>query len=131
MNLKGYKKPDKNIDTETGIKETNERRINELINLVEKYIRTERHLEQHSDIIELGQMKHTLEIQDQRQDNINHLKDLLVNGSSNHDDFKNLQRNYHYTHNYLRHHEGHMDKKTLNATKEKQKHRSDQLKYLH
>ncbi len=128
---KGFKKIDKNIDTRNGIKETNERRLNELVNLVERYVRTERHLEQHSDIIELNEMKHTIKIQEEREEKINHLRELIIDGNSHKDEFRNLQRNYQYTHNYLHHHEGHMDSETLRFTKEKQEHRQDQLRFLH
>jgi len=123
-------KIDKNIDTKTGIKETNERRLNALVDLVGRYVRTERHLEQHSDIVELNEMKHTLEVQNQRKDNIDHLKSLIINGHGNDDDLKNLKRNYTYTHNYLTHHQGHMDQATLTNTKEKQEHRKEQMQFL-
>ncbi|WP_425446154.1 hypothetical protein [Dethiothermospora halolimnae] len=121
---------DKNIDTKTNIKETNERRINELLHLMEKHTRTDRHLEQHSDISELESLKHTLDLQKDREKKIEHLKELIIQGHNNSDEAKHLKRNYHYTENYLRHHEGHMDPATIKFTKEKQKHREEQMKYL-
>ena len=122
---------DKNIDTKLDIRETNERRVNQLIDLVEKHTRTSRHLEQHSNIANLNSLKHAIKLQEEREEQINHLKDVIINGHNSDSDLKKLKRNYTYTHNYLRHHEGHMDSFTLEKTKDKQKHREDQMKYLH
>ena len=121
---------DKNIDTKTDIKETNERRVNQLIDLVEKHTRTERHLEQHSDIAELSQIRHAVELQNSRENEISHLKDLIINGHGNEHELENLQKHYHYTNNYLKHHQYHMEEDTLKNTIKKQSNRENQMKNL-
>lgn len=43
--------------------EINARRVDQLIDLVEKHTRTERHLEEHSNITDLDEIKYVLELQ--------------------------------------------------------------------
>ncbi len=106
----------------------NERRVDHLINLVERETRTERHLEQNSDISNPENIKHAKEVQQGRNEEIKNLKNIIVHGEhSNNNQVKNLEKRYEYTNGYLDHNADHMDKETLNNTVEKQEHRKDQL----
>lgn len=124
LNDHGTNNFDKNRDRDT----QNELRINQLMNLVEKHTRTERHLEQHSDIASPEAVKHCEEIQKEREDEIENLKNVIVHGKHvNIDEYSNLQRNYEFTNNYLENNADHLDSKTIKNTKEKQKNREQQM----
>jgi hypothetical protein len=111
--------------------EVQSRRINQLIDLVEKHTRTERHLEQYSGITELEKLKHALAIQESREQEIAHLKELIVHGNhGNGKERENIERNFIYTNRYLDHYRGKMDESTLQHTIEKQQHRKDQLSFI-
>lgn len=113
------------------LEEVNARRINQLTDVIERYVRTERHLEQHSDIAELETLKRTLKIQEVRENQIEHLKELIVQGKHcNGNERHNLERNFFYTSRYLDHNSGRMDEFTLEKTMEKQHHRKDQLSFV-
>jgi hypothetical protein len=117
----------KNEDVET----QNERRIDQLINLVEKHTRSERHLEQHSDIASPENIEHSEDVQRQREEEINNLKNVIVHGKNvNVDEVSDLQRNLEFTEGYLENNADSMDKETLRRTKEKQAHREEQIDNL-
>lgn len=50
-------------DSREDLKKTNERRIEELLNINNRYVRTKRHLKQNSNIATLDQLEHAFEIQ--------------------------------------------------------------------
>lgn len=109
----------------------NERRVDHLINLVENRTRSERHLEEHGDIPSQENIEHVKEVQQQRQEEIDHLKNIIVNGEhSNNNQLNNTKKNYKYTEGYLDHNADHMDSDTLEMTKEKQAHRKEQIDFL-
>jgi hypothetical protein len=109
----------------------NAKRLGQLENLVEKYTRTERHLEQHSDIASPEAIAHAEAIQQERQQEISNLENVITKGKHvNVDETANLQRNYEFTNSYLEANADHMESKTLQRTKEKQEHRKDQLDSL-
>ena len=111
----------------------NERRVDHLINLVERETRTERHLEQNqnSNISDPKNIKNAKEVQQNRKEEIENLKNIIVHGEhSNNDQVKNLEKRYEYTNGYLDHNKDHMDKEALKNTVEKQEHRKDQLDSL-
>jgi hypothetical protein len=115
---------DKNMDVDT----QNERRMDQLMNLVEKHTRTERHLEQHSDIASPDSIEHSEQIQEEREKEIDNLKNVIVHGKHvNVDEVSNLKRNYEFTGNYLKENADHIDQKTLKNTKEKQENREEQI----
>jgi hypothetical protein len=114
----------KNIDVE----EQNEIRINQLINLVEKHTRTERHLEQHSAIASPEAIEHSEDIQKERENEIQNLKNVIIYGkNSTVDERSDLERNYEFTKGYLENNSNNMEEKTLERTLEKQMHREEQL----
>jgi hypothetical protein len=108
----------------------NERRVDHLVNLVEKSTRTERHLEEHSDIPKSREnMQHVKELQNERKEQIENLKNIIAYGEnqSAKEQMKNTEKRLLYTEGYLNHNADHMDKETFKNTKEKQEHRKEQL----
>lgn len=119
------------IDSKSELKAANERRIEALLEINNRYVRTERHLEQNSDISRLDQIKHSLEVQDERKERMENLKNIIVHGQHEEvDEQQRIKRNIEYTDHYLQHHSDHMDKETLKKTEEKQEHRKEQLEFL-
>jgi hypothetical protein len=110
----------------------NERRIDHLRNIVEKQTRTERHLEEHSDISKSQEnITHVKELQKERENEIQNLKDIIAHGDQNNNkQLENTEKRLQYTNGYLNHNADHMDKETLNNTKEKQEHRKEQMDWL-
>ncbi|MCX7923207.1 MAG: hypothetical protein N3B21_14545 [Clostridia bacterium] len=121
----------KALDGKNELRMANERRIEAMLEINDKYIRTQRHLEQHSDITNLDNLKHSLEVQHEREERMENLKNIIAYGIHEEvDERKNLKRNLEFTDHYLQHHAAHMDEDTLNRTMEKQEHRREQLKFL-
>lgn len=111
--------------------EETEHRIDELISTVENYTRTERHLEQYSDIGDPKGKAHAKDIQLARKAEIQHIKNTIIYGS-NYDDhpLENLKENYDDTKEYMDHFGSKMDDETLENVKEKQKNRKETIKQL-
>ncbi len=109
-----------------------ERRVDHLINLVEKQTRTERHLEEHSDISSSpNNIEHAKRINEERQDEISNLKNILSHGENCNNDCKeNTEKRLRYAEGYLNHNSEHMDDKSFKNAKEKQEHRKEQLDQL-
>lgn len=112
--------------------EQNERRIDHLVNLVEKQTRTERHLEEHSDISSSEEnLEHARQLQEERQCEIDNLKNIIANGENvNNDYLGNTEKRFCYTEGYLNHNADHMDGKSYQNAKEKQEHRKEQMDQL-
>ncbi|MDF2537600.1 MAG: hypothetical protein K0S76_621 [Herbinix sp.] len=110
----------------------NERRIDHLVNIVEKQTRTERHLEQHADISSSPEnLEHARELQEERQQEIENLKNKIAYGDNYSNNYKdNTEKRLIYTEGYLNHNADHMDEKTFRNAKEKQEHRKEQLDSL-
>lgn len=113
------------------ISDENKRRIEQLENLVEVHTRTERHLEQHSDIASEEQLERAKELQRIREEEIEKLENIIAYGENyDNDELKNVQKNYEYTQGYINHNIDHMDEETLKKTLEKQEHRKEQIEFL-
>lgn len=113
--------------------EENERRVDHLINLVEKHTRTERHLEQYADsgITSPEALDHEKEIQKERESEISNLKNIITSGEhSNNDQLTNVQKQYKFEEGYINHNAEHMNSQALENAKEKQKHREEQIDSL-
>ncbi|NLJ97046.1 MAG: hypothetical protein GX321_07800 [Clostridiales bacterium] len=111
-------------------KNKNERRIDHLMNLVEKSTRTQRHLEEHSDISSSPEnIQHAKEIQKERKEEINNLKNIIANGddTSKEAHMKNTEKRFLYAEGYLNHNADRMDSETFKNAKERQEHRKEQL----
>jgi len=108
--------------------EENQRRVDQLINLVERETRTERHMEQNSDISDPENLKNAEKVQQNRREEIDHLKNVIVNGEhGNSDQEESLKKRYEYTDGYLEHNAEHMDEEALVNPIRKQEHRREQL----
>lgn len=108
----------------------NEGRINHLVNLIEKSTRTQRHLEEHSDISNSPEnIQHAKEIQEERKNQIDNLKNIIAYGDNNSKDkhMKNTEKRFLYTEGYLNNNTDRMDEETFKKAKEKQEHRKEQL----
>lgn len=110
----------------------NERRLEHMENLVEKQTRTERHLEQHADISHSKEnIEHVKELQRERQQEIDHLKDKIAYGDNCSNRYReNTEKRFLYTEGYLNHNADHMDKEAFENTKVKQEHRKEQLDHF-
>ncbi len=118
-------------DSMDELKHANDRRLEELLKINNRYVRTQRHLEQNSDIARLDQIKHSLEIQADREARMENLRNIIAYGKHEGvDEVQNLKRNIEFTSHYLQHHGPHMDEDTLENTKTKQEHRKEQLDFL-
>ncbi|HWT75828.1 MAG TPA: hypothetical protein VN258_14080 [Mobilitalea sp.] len=106
-----------------------ERRVDHLVNLVEKQTRTERHLEEHSDISSSPEnIEHAKKVNEDRQCEIENLKNILSHGENYTNDTKeNTEKRLLYTEGYLNHNAEHMDDKSFKNAKIKQEHRKEQL----
>ena len=106
-------------------------RINELENVVEKYTRTERHLEQHSDIANDKSIDEAKEKQKNREDEIQSLENKIINGEGGATNEKeNLKKNIKYGEGYINHNADNMNKSDLENLKNKQENRKDTLNTL-
>lgn len=121
----------KGIDSKDELKLANERRIEELLDINNRYVRTQRHLEEHSDISDPDNLRHALKIQEERENRMDNLKNIIAYGKHEEvDERENLKRNLEYTDGYLENNASRMDKETLDNTREKQAHRKEQLEFL-
>ncbi|MFL0248236.1 hypothetical protein [Candidatus Clostridium stratigraminis] len=112
----------------------NERRVENLIDIVENKTRTDRHLEQHSDIGDPDRLDHAKEVQDARETQIENLKNAIVYGDNSKNDtedqISNLKDNYTFAEGYINHNGDHMSDKAYNNLKKKQENRKEQLDQL-
>jgi hypothetical protein len=107
------------------------KRLEELENLVEKHTRTERHLEQHSDIASSNRVHEAKEKQEKREDSIEALEEKIINGDQiHHDESEGLEKNYIFAKGYMEHNCQHMDPEALENMKEKQQNRRDKMEEL-
>ncbi len=121
----------KSLYSKEELKMANERRIEELLNINNRYVRTQRHLEQYSNISDPENLRHASKIQEERKDRMENLKNIIAYGKhEQEDDVENLEKNLEYTEGYLENNASRMDDYTLRKTQEKQAHRKEQLEFL-
>jgi len=110
----------------------NERRLDHLVDLVEKTTRTQRHLEEHSDISSPESIEHAKQLQEERQNQIENLKNIIAHGDNNSREkhLKNTEKRYIYAEGYLNNNADRMDEQTLKNAMEKQEHRKEQMEQL-
>lgn len=121
----------KAMDSKEELKLANERRIDALLHINNRYVRTQRHLEQNSDITDLDRLKHALKVQEERENRMENLKNIIAYGEhEDADQVKSTKKHIEFTDHYLQHHADHMDEFTLQKTTEKQSHRKEQLEFL-
>ncbi|AGK98809.1 hypothetical protein [Clostridium pasteurianum] len=106
-------------------------RINELENVVEKYTRTERHLEQHSDIANNDSIDEAKDKQRKRKDKIESLENKIIHGEGGATNEKeNLKKNIQYGEGYINHNADNMNESDLQNLKDRQENRKDTLNTL-
>ena len=107
----------------------NERRLEHMENLVEKQTRTERHLEENAEISHSQEnIEHVKKLQEERQWEIDHLKDKIIYGDNCSNNYKdNTEKRFLYTEGYLNHNSDHMDQDSFNNARAKQERRKKQL----
>jgi hypothetical protein len=112
-----------------GAEKDNSRRIDHLINLVDKHTRTERHLEQYSSISSPESLQKAKEVQQNRESEIKNLKDLIAYGQHNNapSEYESVQKRYEYSQGYLQNNKDHINNNDLQNLEEKQKHRQERL----
>ncbi|NLK20890.1 MAG: hypothetical protein GX308_02125 [Epulopiscium sp.] len=124
----------KRLKNRSGMNQTSnedKRRLEQLENLVEAHTRTERHLEQYSNIASEEHLERAEELQNVREEEIEHLEDIIAYGENvKNNQLENVKKNFEYTKGYMNNNLNHMDKKTLEKTKEKQEHRKEQMDFL-
>lgn len=112
----------------------NERRVENLIDIVENKVRTDRHLEQHSDIGDPDRLDHAREIQEERKEQIENLKQTIVYGDNlkngTKEQIENIKDNYTFAEGYINHNGDHMDEKSFQNLKKKQENRKEQMDQL-
>ena len=83
---------------ENNNQEKNERKLDNIINIVEKHTRTERHLEQYSDISTPENKQRAIEKQALREQQIEELKGQIIGGNQNQNkqeyELEDLKENY-------------------------------------
>lgn len=107
-------------------------RLNQLSETMDNYVRTERHLEQHSDIGSRGNLENAREIQEVRRNEMENLKNKITYGGdfssqSREEQVENLKENYIETEGYINNNAGNMTNEDLNNLKQKQKNRKREL----
>ncbi len=113
--------------------EKKDRELENLENLVENHTRTERHLEQYSEIGDPTNKEHAREIQKVREEQIRELESLIKDEDkyiSPEEHLENLKENYRNTENYINNNKDSLDEEMLNNLQEKQQHRKEQIVFL-
>ena len=106
-------------------------RLDEITNLAEKHTRTERHLEQHSDIASPERIEQSEDKQHVREELISNLKDKIINGGSGPtNEIEGLERNIVFSEGYLNHNADHMNKKDRKNLKENLENKKETLDRL-
>ena len=108
-----------------------ENQVDNLMNLVERHTRTERHLEQYSEIGDKDQKDKAREKQDIRENEMKNLKDKIVNeNETKEEQFQNLAENYTRTQSYMEDNYEKLTGEALNNLQDKQNNRREQLENL-
>jgi len=109
-----------------------ERQVENLMNLVEKQTRTEKHLEQYSEIGNKEDKERAREKQDVREAEMENLKDKIVsnNTESKFKQVQNLADNYKGAQIYMEENYEKMSEERLRNMENRQQHRKDQIESL-
>ncbi|MBQ8299733.1 MAG: hypothetical protein IJX99_07795 [Clostridia bacterium] len=109
------------------------RKVDNLVNLVENHIRTERHLEQYSNIGDPKYRDMAREKQNVREEQINVLKNQLTNEHpkiSPSEHLENLKESYERNTNYLQNNMGNLSYEQISNMATKQKNQRRQMEQL-
>ena len=121
------------INFDNDDQEKKDKQLENLENLVENHTRTERHLEQYSDIGDPENKDHAREIQSVREEQIRELESKLKDEDkyiTPEEHLENLKENYENTKNYIENNRNAIDEQMLQNLQEKQQHRKEQIVFL-
>lgn len=110
--------------------ERKDRQLDNLINIVENYTRTERHLEQYSNIGNPENKENARRIQDVREGQINELKDKIKgmdDKQTRDEQLENVIKKYINTEEYIRNNEDNMSDEQINNMEKKQDNREIEI----
>lgn len=108
-----------------------EKQVDNLMNLVEKHTRTERHLEQYSHIGDKDSKDRAREKQDVREEEMDNLKNKIINkNESKIEQVHNLVDNYKKTQSYMEDNYENIKEDRLENMQYKQKNRELQIENL-
>lgn len=113
--------------------ERKNRQLENLENLVENHTRTQRHLEQYSEIGDHENKENARKIQKIREQQIKELESKLKDEDryiSAEEHLENLKENYISTQGYIENNRDSIDEQMLNNLLEKQQHREEQINFL-
>ena len=113
--------------------ERRDRQLDNLENLVENHTRTQRHLEQYSEIGDPENKENARKIQKIREEQIKELESKLKDEDkyiSSEEHLENLKENYISTQGYIEKNRDSIDEQMLNNLLEKQQHREEQINFL-
>lgn len=134
----GFKKMDKNDNQNNssvnGEQEKMDRKVDNLINIVENHTRTERHLEQYSDIGDPEYKEQARNKQDLREKQMDELKNQLTGNEKNaptkEEQMEDLKQNYEFGEGYIASNKDHMNEEDLRNLERRQENRKIQMENL-
>lgn len=134
----GFKKMDKNDNQNNssvnGEQEKMDRKLDNLINIVENHTRTERHLEQYSDIGDPEYKEQARNKQDLREKQMDELKNQLTGNEKNaptkEEQMEDLKQNYEFGEGYIASNKDHMNEEDLRNLERRQENRKIQMENL-
>ena len=110
-----------------------DRQMENLVNLVENHTRTERHLEQYSHIGSEDNKEHARDVQKDREEQIQDLKEKITGEDAvqtKEEQLENLEERYEKTEGYIEHNKNEMNKEDLQNIENKQENRKNQIENL-
>ena len=114
--------------------EKKDRKVDNLINIVERYTRTERHLEQYSNIGNPEHKENARNKQELREKQIDELKSQLIGDDKDtptkEEQLEDLKQNYEFGEGYINSNKDHMNETDLENLERKQENRRIQLENL-
>lgn len=113
--------------------EKKDQQLKNLENLVERHTRTQRHLEQYSEIGNPENKENARKIQQIREEQIAELESKIKDEDkfiSPEEHLQNLKENYENTQGYIENNRDSMDEQMLKNLQEKQQHREEQINFL-
>lgn len=116
--------------------EKKDRKVDNLINIVENHTRTERHLEQYSDIGDPRHKENAREKQNLREKQIDELKDQLTGNEQNGPtqkeqlELEDVKENYEFGEGYIESNKDHMSQEDLQNLEKRQENRKIQIDNL-
>lgn len=108
-----------------------ENQVDNLMNLVERHTRTERHLEQYSEIGNKENKDRAREKQNIREEEMNNLKSKIVNeNETKAEQYQNLAENYKRAQSYMEDNYENISEERLQNMQNRQNNRREQIENL-